>query len=317
MRLFPTVLLTLAGSLAAAPALAAEFFQVRNEGLLSRAVSLPALRPLAPEAGKLELGASLEVISEFVERGAGSEWIRLDGETTKLSLMASGRYGARTHWQLRIPVLYQSGGALDGTIEGWHDLWGLPNGGRPQAPRDRRHYLYMDGADVRLDHRDTSARIGDVEVAWHFDAVGGLRVSAQLQLPSGDSDRLAGGGTLGGSVWASYLAQQGRWSGFVAGGMSFNGHGDILPGQQRRATPFAGAGVGVDVLPRLRLVGQVYAHPGLFRGSELAPLTRDSVQLTLGGIVRLGQDLRLHLLFQEDLGVNASPDFSLQIALHW
>lgn len=317
MRIFLTLMSTLVATLVASPVVAAEFFQTRNESLLSRAVSLPALRPVAPAAGRLMLGVGLEVTSEFVERATASEWIRLDGETAKLSLAAAGRYGDRTHWQLRVPVLYQSGGAMDGVIEDWHDLWGLPDGGRPLAPRDRRHYAYERDGHLLLDHRETSARLGDVEVAWHFDAVAGLRLSAQLQLPTGDSDRLAGGGTVGGSLWASYLAQQGRWSGFVAGGMSFNGRGDIIREQQRRATPFAGAGVGVDLGSRLRLIGQVYAHPGLYRGSELAPLVRDSVQLAFGGIVRLGDELRLHLLFQEDLGVNASPDFSMQIALHW
>jgi hypothetical protein len=313
----PIAVLALLSSLHTGGAVAAEFFQTRNEGLLSRAVSLPPLVPHTPAEGRINPGLRLEIVSEYVAISQGNEQITLDGEATKLTLSAAGRYSPRSHWALRVPVMYQGGGFMDSIINDWHDFWGLPEGGRDQAPKNQYLYHYERDGEVLLSNTESGARLGDIEVSWHFEATEGLTLSTQLQLPTGDTDRYAGGGTIGGSFWGTYAAESGRWSGFGAAGVSFNGRGDILPGQQRRTTPFGGAGVGFELMPWLRVVGQVYAHTALFKDSELSPLERDSIQLSLGGIFRLGESTRLHLLFQEDLGVNASPDFSIQAALYW
>ena len=62
---------------------------------------------------------------------------------------------------------------------------------------------------------------------------------------------------------------------------------------------------------------QVYAHRAPFSDTDINTLGRDSVQLSVGAVFRLPGKTRLHLLFQEDLGVYASPDFSVQAALYW
>lgn len=307
------------GVLFVLPVQAAEFFQVRNEALLTGAVSLPVLVPTEPLEERLHAGVRLEFVNEFTKRESadGSERITVDGETYRLSMSLSGRYSERSHWTVRLPVLYSGGGFMDGIIDDWHRFFSLPRGGRQFAPEDRLLFLYERDGEELLRYDDSGTRLGDLEVAWHFMLREGTMLGSQLKLPTGSSRRLGGGGTTGASLWLTQAGERGRWSGFVSAGASVNGRGDIIREQQRRFTPFAGAGGGVQVFDWLRLVTQFYAHPALYTDSDLPPLDRTSLQLAMGGIFRLGEITRLHVLFQEDLGVHASPDFSLQFAVYW
>lgn len=296
---------------------ASDFFQVRNEAQFARAVPLPVLAPGAPEAGQLDFAARLELTSEFANLATNNEQLLADGEVNKLTLSASGRYSENSHWSVRLPVLNQGGGFMDDIITDWHDFFGLPQGGRDAAPSDRYRFAYERDGELVLDVTETGTRLGDIEIAWHYEPTAGWLLGAQLQLPTGDEDQLAGGGAWGGSVWVTRQGQIGRFGGFVSAGASANERGDILPEQQHRVTPFGGAGLSVRLFPWATAVTQIYAHRALFKDTEIESLGRDSVQLSVGAVFRPTDSTRLHLLFQEDLAVYASPDFSMQAALYW
>lgn len=296
---------------------ATDFFAVRNDSQLARAVPLPELAPRAPEAGQLDFGASLDLISEFSDLEAPGERFRADGEILKLALSTSGRFSERSFWSVRLPLLHQGGGFMDRIIVDWHDFFGLPQGGRDQAPNDQYRFYYERDGEVLLDVQDGGNRLGDLEIAWHFEPADDWLLGVQLRAPTGDGDKLSGGGAWGTALWITRELRAGPVSGFVSAGSAFNERGDLLPEQQRRVTPFGGAGLGLDIASWLTGLVQVYAHRAPYTQTGIEGLGRDSVQLSVGGIFRLGQSTRLHLLFQEDLGVHASPDFSMQAALYW
>lgn len=296
---------------------AADFFQVRNDNQLARAVPLPVLAPDAPEPGQLDFGTRLDLSNEYANLQAGDEALLADGEVARLTLSASGRFTAATHWSVRLPVLHQGGGFLDGTISDWHDFFGLPNGGREFAVDDRYLFAYAENGETLLQVDDKGTRIGDLEVAWHWEPAERWLLGAHLQVPTGDGDKLAGGGAIGAAVWATRRFAAGPLDAFLSGGVAVSEPGDILPDRQRRTIPFGGAGIGLRLFDWMRAVTQVYAHRAPFSDTDINTLGRDSVQLSVGAVFRLPGKTRLHLLFQEDLGVYASPDFSLQAALYW
>lgn len=294
-----------------------DFFQTRNDALIVGAVSLPALAPAAPAEGQLDFGARIDIVSEFVAIDNANESLLMDGETYRLSLSTSGRFSERSFWSVRLPVLHQGGGFMDSIINDWHDFFGLPEGGRDQAPKDRYRYEYVRDGQTELLVTDGGNRLGDLEIAWHFLPSANWLLGAQLKLPTGNDEKLAGGGTTGGSLWVTHTFQTGRFGGFISAGASANGRGGILREQQRRVTPFGGFGLNVRLTEWMTAVTQLYAHRAPFTGSNLSALERDSAQLSLGAVFRLGPVARLHLLFQEDVAVNASPDFSMQAAIYW
>lgn len=304
--------------LCALPAASAtDFFAVRNDNQLARALALPELAPRAPQAGQLDFGASFDLISEFANLQAPGERLIADGEIYKLALSASGRYSARSFWSVRLPLLHQGGGFMDSIIVDWHDFFGLPQGGRDQVRNDQYRFFYERDGEVLLDVQDGGNRLGDLEVAWHLMPAQDWLLGVQLRAPTGDGDKLSGGGAWGAALWVTRTLRAGPVSGFLSAGSSFNERGDVLPDQQRRVTPFGGAGLGLDLTNWLTGLVQIYAHRAPYTDSRIEALARDSVQLSVGGVFRLGATTRLHLLFQEDLGVHASPDFSMQAALYW
>src|SRR5690606_20243831 len=111
-----------------------------------------------------------------------------------------GRLGLGYGWEvgLVLPYLQHSGGGLDGFIENWHDVWNLPDGGRPQAPRDVLQYRYSRDGAVLLDVRESQSGLGDVQLQaayqlWQNDrSVAAL--AATVKLPTGDAARLTGAG---------------------------------------------------------------------------------------------------------------------------
>lgn len=309
----------LAGALLlAAPALPAQPLGLRNEAALARAFALPGLgeTTLAPTRASVRL--SFDIASEFVDESRADEVLLLDGETHRYALRVRRALGAHADWNLEIPVLHVGGGFMDAIIENWHDAFGLPNGGREDAPRDRYRYHYRRDGVVRFDTGDAGTALGDVLLGAGYALRDGLVLRGQLKLPTGDEDRLAGG-NAGAAVWldgALPFAAGAPWSGFVAAGLSANEEGEVLPDSQETLVPFGGIGLELRLLPSLAVLTQLYAHAPLYGDSDLAAFERPGVQFALGGRWCPGPGQRcVELSFQEDVAVAASPDFSLRLAL--
>ena len=118
-------------------------------------------------AGSWELVASLDMASHLRAGGSGAERVLIDGETWRQGLAL--RHGLGGGWELLadLPAVSHTGGVFDGFIEDWHDAFGLPQGDRDRAPRDRLALFYADGGGTRLDIDSDVHSLGDVSVGVH------------------------------------------------------------------------------------------------------------------------------------------------------
>jgi len=55
----------------------------------------------------------------------------IDGETHTLDLNVARGVGTNAQIAVRVPLRWRGGGFLDGLIDKWHQVFGLPNGDRP------------------------------------------------------------------------------------------------------------------------------------------------------------------------------------------
>ena len=64
------------------------------------------------------------------------ESIYLDYEAYRFNL--AYQYGLDENWNIKfdIPLIHQSGGIFDSSIDKWHDFFGLPGGQRPITEHD-------------------------------------------------------------------------------------------------------------------------------------------------------------------------------------
>ncbi len=322
MQLF--LLFCLFFALALQPGHAAAFepvpFATRNLNPLVQIHGLPIPkggRVMAP--GETALLLNYNLASHFARKRRGEELIFLDGETHRLELHL--RRGLRPGLEVgvEIPWIRHSGGFLDNFIDGWHDLTGLPGGGRGRVPRNQILFAYRHEDEVVRFLDESAAGLGDVRLTagwllpWGEDS-DSMALRAGLKLPTGDSDRLTGSGAAAFSLALDGRRDSGAWSWFGSGGTLLMARGDILPERQRRLVGFGSLGTAWKPLERLALKIQLDGHTS-FYDSSLTPLG-PSLQLVLGGTVAFSEHTTLELAIVEDLVVYSAPDVVFHLALH-
>lgn len=159
--------------------------------------------------------AALEGTSQFLrpasERSAdGRTEVRLDGEEWQFTADLPLRLGAGT-LNLRVRAVHRSGGLFDQAFLTWHDLLGMPQGGRTGAPKHRIAYRMVRDGAVLVEQATSDTRVLDVDVAYlrtWGTAQRGFRAGLGLQAPIGARRALAGSGTwdavLGAAAWQAW-----------------------------------------------------------------------------------------------------------------
>jgi len=307
-------LLTLA---LAAPAAVAQGFTSFNHATFSRGLFVPATLGAAPLTRGAETRYVLDVTNESTAQGNNREALLLDAETLRLALHHRRAFGESWQWSAELPVIVTGGGVLDGLIEGWHDVFGLPNGNRDQRPQRRYRLAYERDGVLLVDRDEGHAGLGDARLGVARRLGTGWQLHAAAQLPTGSRSAFTGGaaGLAAWSHWQGHFGTSGVGYA-LAGGASVTDTGGPLGGIQRRFAPFGGAMLSVPV-PRLagwEGVVQLDAHAAPYRDSSLSSLGKAAVPITFGFRYRW-QGGALDLAVAEDLSVNASPDLGLHLSV--
>ena len=302
-------------------------FDTFNQSPIIQIHGLPAIGSATVlPADRSQYRLTANIISNYTTKKSGNEEVLFDGETERLTFSYSQGMGESLEWGVRIPLVSHSGGSLDAFIEGWHDVFGLPQGGRDRAPRNRLIYRYTRDGNTLLNLTNASDGIGDVRFngAWQWskaskqdEANAALRVS--LSLPTGDSDKLMGSGGIDTALWVSADRTK-SWFGYPGSlwggaGVLLLGEGDVLAGQQGDAALFGSIGGGAKVWSNIFLKLQLDANTALYNKSHLVQVSGDSVQLIMGGDIEIDKNTRVDLAVKEDPTVHASPDVVFHIGL--
>ena len=311
--------LALVACLTALPARAEPVFLVHNEATLSRTTALPKLGQASVlDANEVSTHFGIDWSNEYVQRQNANESITLDGETGHFDWGL--RYGVLPGVEIGIdvPLLVTGGGILDGAIESYHSAFGLPNGGRELAPRDRYRFQYVRDGQTLLDRERGAQNLGDIELSSGVAVTSALALRALVKLPTGSTRELTGG-NLGSALWLDYdpFGDSSRWFGFVSGGVSYNESSRLLPAQQEQLVGLLGLGAGYRAFRRVALMAQFYGHTALYRDSELNALTRPGGQLVFGTRIGVAPHLSVDVGAQEDVSINSSPDFGIHVGLNY
>jgi hypothetical protein len=163
---------------------------------------------------------ALEATNQFLRPNRtvspdGRSQAQLDGEDWELvDDLATGLGPGRINLRTRID--HRSGGIADRAIMTWHDILGLPQGGREQVPLFQDHWdLTRDGQVVFSSDRPRTLVQG-LDLAYVVplgDGDNGGRLGGTVQLPTGGERILqSSGGT-------NYLAGAALWHTFPFGRM--------------------------------------------------------------------------------------------------
>jgi len=295
-------------------------FYANNQSPLIQLYGLPSAGSAVVVAqGRKEFRATLDHASNYVDEATAREAILLDGETTRLTL--GGRYGLAKGWELgvAIPALVHGGGFLDDFLIDYHDLFGFPQGGRDQAPRNRLLYRYSRDGVEKLKIDSSGSGLGDVSLTAGYQLYHdaneyprAVALRASVKLPTGDSAALNGSGSTDAAVWISasddYRLPLGHATLYAAGGVMVMTKGDILPDERRDHVEFGTIGVGWNPLSWIAFKVQLDAHTPFYPDIGLKPLAVNAAQLLMGGTLGLSERTTLDIAVSEDIATKTSPD---------
>jgi hypothetical protein len=299
-----------------------EPLQLSNQQPLAQLFNLPAMRAgeVLPADTTVWRGG-LSVANNFVRAQNVEETLVIDGESQRYELSIRRSIGNRFEIGMSVPWISYNGGVLDGFIEGWHNVWGLPDGGRPDYAKRQLTINYQRRGRAELDFDRAEAGFGDAQLtaAWQLiqSAQNAVALAGHINLPTGDADKLTGSGK--GSAGFTLAATHTRLfdlpltlSGNI--GAQWQPRGDVLGDQQKQSVWFASTEINWALAQDWRLKVQVQAHSALYT-SELRALGSDAMQLLLGGSVNLSKNWLLDVAVGEDIAVDTAPDVTLQLAL--
>lgn len=291
-----------------------------NQGTLARGFLLPTIGQGSVLAASQSIfTADYDVTTEYYADANPNESILIDGETSGFALGWRQGIGNDIELTARLPVLIVGGGYMDHFVNEWHKAFGLPDGGRAQAPDNARQITYISNGTTVLDEHRSGTTLGDIQLGAGYKMADGAVLRGALKLPTGSKSKLTGG-SWGGAVWGDFALPFDRSSGFdgfASLGTSLAQKSDALPTLQRHVAMFAGAGLGYWLTQKFELRSQLYVHSPLYKETELSGLKKPGLQLTLGGSYRCTPKTNLDIFFQEDAVTNSSPDFSLHVGLSY
>lgn len=292
-------------------------FVFREQNPLLAGLGLPSTLPSRISYG-WSGGVDVYWGSTAIMQDRGNEALLVDAETREARVTLQGSIKDVVGWHLQIPYRYTGGGNLDGFIDNWHDIFGLPDGARSALPSDRIGIAYTRAGTRLLDSTSSASGLGDIHAAFgypiHSSPPSALIGWLDIKLPTGDADKFTGSGTTDVSLVLSGRHRlSDRWSIFGQAAGTWLGDGDLLPEQQRSVVWSGMAGASVQTWRGLSLKAQVDAHSAAY-DSDL-DFFGDAVVLTVGGDYRFDSGWRLDLGVSEDIAVEHSPDVVFLLTL--
>lgn len=294
------------------PLATAEPFPARDLNPLLAGFGLPSTLPARMPGESWSMAMDLNWASTSLAQRAGAEQLIVDAEIREARLTLGHALPAGFVAQLQVPYRYTGGGVLDDAIDGWHDLFGLPEGARATMPTDRIRIAYARNGSVLFDVNSSTSGLADISLdvgrSLHATTAGSVAAWMSIKLPTGDADRFTGSGATDVSVAVAGERLLGKgWSVFGQAGVTWLGEGERLPAQQRDFAWSGLAGIGWRAWRGLSLKAQLDAHSAVFEQADLEFLG-DALVLTVGGDYRFASGWQLNVAVSEDIAVESSSD---------
>ncbi len=293
---------------------AAAGYATRELNPMLQPVFLPSLVPLGTDNG-WRVDHSVFITNTFQAKNRGNESLIMDVENYRYELDFSHRRDNRL-LQVNVPLMANQGGELDSLIEGWHNLFGLPNGNREKFPQDELNIEYTRDGVVEYSQTKSSSGLGDIAVSIGYGSAGGTLYFAGLELPTGSASDFTGNEAIDLAFW---LTREARINtdinvyGML--GISFPGDDGNLEGLLADRIWVAQLGFDYRFYDNFIATAQLDMHGETIEDSKLRAFG-ESFQIQLGlGFLKLIENHRLDLFFSEDILVGSAPDITFGLRL--
>lgn len=295
--------------------IAATPLQTHDLNPLTLVYGLPLVSP-ARLSAQSSFSLSLNVSNTINSQDNATENLFIDGETTELNLITLFPVSDRSSIRIRLPYIKHSAGSLDSFIDDFHQVFGFPEGDRPNFPNDQFLFLYqLNGTDlIRIDKPNEG--IGDISIDIAYQLYDNNKeagsIWSSIKLPTGDANILTGSDRIDVAVW--YAAESSfapDWSNYYNLGLLVLDNANILSNRQKTDIYFGTAGLEWQTTRVVTLNVQLDFHTAFYNTNTT--FLGESVQISSGGHIKTSKHGRLEIVVIEDIQVGASPDVTFQL----
>lgn len=314
---FLSIGLLLAGALTLNPVLAEEAYPglpTRSQNPLLQGYFIPAA-PITT-ARVWSFSQALFITNTYQLDQDNDETLEIDIENTRLDLQASYRH-QNWYFNSNIPLISNRSGRLDQTIESWHDIFGLPQGGRDSAVNNQLRLLYRDSDKVVIDSDHSSDGLGDIQLALGYQWSPSTQLWVSLELPTSTASGPISNDAIDAAAWlSSHSTGSSTLTHYHTLGLALPADSGLFEGRVNSRVWFGQLGMRYSWSRRYQLILQLDVHSRIVHHSDLDALD-NSVQAQFG-LRLLFKGHGIDLFFSEDILPGHAPDisFSLRIFPH-
>ena len=299
----------------ASPLHAEEFFPTRDENPLLRGFYRPLASDTRADAGAV-LAATFSIMNTLESEKRSAQQLLVDGESDTLRLSFEDSISHDWRYRVTIPVIRDSGGFLDSSIESWHRFFGLDRGSRPYYPKNQLVYFYT--GKTRMEMREARTSMGDVsaEAGWYAadSATRTISFWGGVEAPTGSKRELSGDGAWDAALWGHVARRWPDWQLAAELGLAQPLGDEIFGGSAHVTSAFARVAATRSLSAAWSLRAQLDGQTRRVTGTDLRFLGA-SAQFSLGA-VRQWRRWRLQMGFAEDAAVNTAPDITFFLGIH-
>ena len=281
----------------------------RDQTPLLQSYFIPAMP--APSGAGWSVSHALYFTNTYQTDRSVSENLVIDVENTRYDFQLNYRQDL---WQfnLNIPLLSNRAGFLDQTIEGWHDVFGLPQGGRDKNPNDRINLLYEKSGTVVIDSQQPSEGVGDIQLASGYQLTPQSQLWFALEVPSSSSSDFISNQSTDWAIWyrLNRANTSSKLKAFGAIGLAFPADSGLFEGRVNDQFGFAQFGLNYAISDGIAFILQSDFHTAIVEDSDLDALG-NSIQAQFGlGFDQLIPKHHIELFFSEDILPGHAPDIT-------
>ncbi len=286
----------------------------RSQNPLLQSYLIPAV-PLESNQG-WAFAHNLYITNTYQTDTSSNEKLIIDVENTRYDFQAAYRDQQWT-WGMTLSLISNRAGWLDQTIEGWHNLFGLPQGGRDQVANDQLNLLYQkDGVDI-INTQQASSGLADIQLSASYALSPTQTLWATLELPSSVNEELLSNqqADFAAGYSASHQLNE-QLSSYGSIGLSLLSDSGIFENRINPQLVFAQFGFLYRYSDQYHLLLQTDFHSSIVKNSNLDALSH-SLQAQFGlRLPRLLNNHQIDIFFSEDIQPGFAPDitFALRVS---
>ncbi|MDO8461708.1 MAG: DUF3187 family protein [Deltaproteobacteria bacterium] len=294
---------------------------IRNQNpLYLQSLDLRPERPVVLPSGSYEVEMAAPYSNIFERRTSTTSGyqLALDMELLRNSFLF--HYGFLDQFEvgLELPFLHFDGGFLDSFVQGFHNAFGFPNGGREDFPNDSFDYTIRKNGTTVYQVKEQGYGLSDLVLDFKYQLleeqkkIPALATAFYLKLPTGDRSLGLGSGNTDLGFQLSAEKSYDRFHGMVNLGYFLIGGNDLLV-EINNSNLFAWmAGLEVSLIRDIWSgMIQLSGSSSLFHGTGFPELDDPVLNLTIGFSGKIGDQQQWTIAFQEDpVADDAAIDFT-------